>query len=356
MYASVFEGGAFRLGQLPDAAPGSGQVLVKPLVCGVCGSDLHTRHHAHDLAKAVRNAGFKGFMNPDQPVVMGHEFVCEVIDYGRNCNRAIEPGRRVTALPFITGANGIELLGYSNDYNGAMAEAMLLDEAMLLPVPDNVATEAAALTEPLAVAIHAVNAATPDKNCAFAVHGCGPVGLLVIARLRHLGLGPIMAIDPDANRRTFAERLGVDLVIAPDADLQAQWWAKQGAPLGMSDAPATHARRPIAFECVGKSGMLRGVSERSPMGTSVIVVGVCMEADDITPAYLLMKEMSLRFVFAYNPAEFHEALAMIATAPERVAPLVTGYGRLDDMDSVFDRLSGGRGDVKVLVRPQDFSR
>lgn len=301
-------------------------------------------------------AGFKGFMNPDKPVVMGHEFVCEVLDHGSGCSRSITPGLRVTAMPFMVGSQGIELLGYSNRFNGAMAEAMLLDESMLLPVPHNVPTDTAALTEPLAVAIHAVNAAAAGSNCAFAVHGCGPVGLFIIARLRHVGLGPIMAIDPDVGRRAFAERLGADLVIAPDADRQARWWEDQGAALGMSDTPGADARRPVAFECVGKAGMLQSVTEQSPMGTSVIAVGVCMEPDTITPAYLLMKEMSLRFVFAYNPAEFQEALAMIAAAPERVAPLVTGHSRLDQVDAVFDRLSSGLGEVKVLIRPQELSR
>lgn len=354
MYASILEQGAFRLAQVADPTPGKGQVLARPLVCGVCGSDLHARRHAHDLAEAIGYAGFRGFMNPDRPVVLGHEFVCEILDYGAGCEKTVARGQRVTALPFMVGDNGLELVGFSNGFNGAMAQAMLLDEAMLIAVPDHVPTDAAALAEPLAVAIHAVNAAQAAPDCAFAVHGCGPVGQFIIARLRFLGLGPILAIDPNAYRRAFAERLGADLVIAPDADAQTAWWRSQGVAFGMSDSPGPQARRPIAFECVGKPGMLREVAERSPMHTSITVVGVCMETDTIMPPYLLMKEMTLRFVFAYTPQEFQDAMTMIAADPERLDAFVTGHGKLDEMTQVFDRLTGDLRDVKVLIRPQDI--
>lgn len=356
MRAAVFYDGKFSIDNLPSLSPGKGQVLVKPLVCGICGSDLHTRHHAHHLAAMLDRAGFKGFMDPDKPVVLGHEFCCEIVDYGPECERKFKVGERVVGLPFAAGAEGVELLGYSNNMNGAFAEEMVLQESALFSVPAHVSSDVAALAEPLAVAVHAVNAASPDKDCAFAVYGCGPVGLFVIARLRYLGFGPILAIDPDPNRRAFAEKLGADAVIAPSAEETARWWESQGAPIGISDSNAARAagrprKRPVVFECVGKPGMIKTIGEDSPVKTLIVVVGVCMEPDAFEPGFMVQKELMTRFVFAYNADEFAEATQMIIAAPEPLAPLVTGHAKLEGITQAFDTLERGGSQAKFLISP-----
>ena len=356
MRAAVFANGRFTVENMPAPTPGPGQILVRPLVCGICGSDLHTRHHAHHLAALLQRAGFKGFMSPDLPVVLGHEFCCEVLDHGPGCTRAVPKGNRVVGLPFLADPNGVVLLGYSNVYNGAFAEEMVLQESATVAVPDQVPTDVAALAEPLAVAVHAVGAASADKDCAFVVYGCGPVGLFVIARLRYLGLGPILAVDPDPARCNFAEHMGADVVTAPSAERVGGWWAERGAPLGVSDAAAARAaglagRRPIIFECVGKPGLLKSIAEEAPAGASMIVVGLCMNPDTIEPSYLIQKEIAMRFVFAYKPEEFVEATRMLAKDPDRVAPLVTGHETLDRVTEAFDALERGGSQAKVMIRP-----
>jgi len=248
------------------------------------------------------------------------------------------------------------LLGYSNVFNGAFAEQMILQESATFPVPDHVPTDVAALAEPLAVAVHAVAASTPGPDCAFVVYGCGPVGLFVIARLRYLGLGPILAVDPDAARRRFAEALGADVVTAPSPEHVGAWWDKQGAPLGVSDAAAARAagvarRRPIIFECVGKAGLLKSIAEEAPAGAAMVVVGLCMSPDIIEPSYLIQKQIAMRFVFAYDAAEFAEAARMLGKDPARLAPLVTGHETLERVSSAFDLLERGGSQAKVLIRP-----
>ena len=354
MRAAVFLDGGFTLADLPEPVPGPGQVLVRPLVCGICGSDLHTRHHAAHLGAMLTRAGFRGFMDPARPVVMGHEFTCEVIDYGPGTRRTIDRGGRVVGLPFVATQGGAALLGYSNDLNGAFAQLMVIDEAAMFAVPDAVSTDVAALAEPLAVAVHAINVAAVDVGCAIAVYGCGPVGLFIIARLKRLRLGPVLAIDPDAHRRGFAEIMGADAVITPDPDAVARWWNTQGVPIGVSDAGIARAsgiaaRRPVVFECVGKPGMIAAIAEQAPVGATVTVVGVCMESDRFEPGLLVQKQLNLRFVFAYQPDEFAEAVAMIAAGPDTLAPLVTGHVALADITTAFDRLERGGKDAKVHI-------
>lgn len=354
MRAAVFADGKIKVENLLSPKPKAGQMVVRPLVCGICGSDLHTRHHAHHLANLLQRAGFKGFMDPDRPVVLGHEFCCKVLDYGPDCKRTVPVGERVVGLPFLADPSGLVLLGYSNVYNGAFAEEMVLQEDATFAVPDHVPTDVAALAEPLAVAVHAVNAAQPGPDCAFVVYGCGPVGLFVIARLRHLGLGPILAVDPDPARRAFAEKLGADAVTAPSPERVGAWWGERGAPLGVSDAAAARAaglagRRPIIFECVGKPGLLKSIAEEAPASASMVVVGLCMSPDTIEPSYLIQKQISMRFVFAYDAAEFAEATRMLAANPDRVAPLVTGHETLENVPAAFDLLERGGAHAKILI-------
>ena len=356
MRAAVLSDGKFTVENLPAPSPGPGQILVRPLVCGICGSDLHTRHHARHLGALFQRAGFRGFMNPDQPVVLGHEFCCEVLDHGPGCKRAVPKGQRIIGLPFLTGPEGMVLVGYSNRFNGGFAEEMVLQEEATFAVPDHVPTDIAALTEPLSVAVHAVAAANPGPDAAYVVYGCGPVGLGVIARLSFLGYGPILAIDPDPARRRFAEKMGADAAMAPAADAVGGWWNERGAPLGISDAAAVKAaglpgRRPILFECVGKEGMLKATAEQAPAGASIIVVGVCMSPDTVEPSFLVVKEITFRCVFAYTAPEFVEAAKMLAADPDKFAPLITGHGTLDDIAQSFDALERGGSQAKLLIRP-----
>ena len=350
MKAAVLRAGAIGIQDVPEPTPLAGQVVTKPLACGICGSDLHARDHAPHLCDLLHRAGFRGFMDPDRPVIMGHEFCCEVLE----AQGPLKTGDRVVSMPFLTGPEGAVLLGYSNNFPGAFAERMVLDAAACIRVPGDVPTDVAALTEPLAVAVHAVAEAQADQDCAFAVVGCGPVGLFVIARLRALGLGPILAIEPNPARRAMAEQMGADRVLAPGGDGDA-WWECNDLPLGISDAmaidPATRRRsRAVIFECVGKPGMLMQAAQSAPVGATIVVVGVCMDHDAIEPAFLIQKSLNLKFVFAYNSAEFTDAFRMILDNPDRLSPLITGQTGFSGVNAAFDAL-GGAGGIKIMVRP-----
>jgi len=354
MRAAVLSGGRFSIESLADPVPGKGSVLVRPLRCGICGSDLHARHHAHAISTLLHRAGFRGFMNPGEPVVMGHEFVCEILDYGPETRRSLARGTRVVGLPFTFRNDAIHLLGYSNEINGAFAETMTLKEDEIFEVPGHVPTEVAALCEPAAVAVHAVNAAGVGADCAFAVYGCGPIGLLVIARLRHLGFGSIIAIDPDPTRREHALRLGVDQAIAP-SEIVRLWWEGQGAPVGMSDAAARRvmgktAKRPVIFECAGAPGLIRSIAEEAPVGAAIVGVGVCMEPDEFEPALMMQKEQSIRFVCAYSAGEFLQALDMLSLDPDLFASFITKEVELEDVEKAFSLLEGRNNQVKILLR------
>jgi len=327
------------------------------LACGICGSDLHALHHAPRMAALARKSGNVFSMDPDRDVVFGHEFCAEVLDYGPETQQRMKTGARVVSVPNLIGPKGIETVGYSNAYPGGYAERMVLSEMLLLPVPNGLSTEHAALTEPFAVGAHAVASAALVKGETLPlVIGCGPVGLAVIAALKARGFGPIVAADYSPMRRRLAETYGADEMIDPAEASPHMTWQRQGLPSSLRDwriltAGGTRLKRPIIFECVGVPGVLQGLMEAAPPTAQIVVVGVCMETDKIEPYLGITKELELKFVLGYSREEFAATLDDIAQGRIDAGPIITGKVGLEDVATAFEDLGKPEKHAKIVVEP-----
>jgi 2-desacetyl-2-hydroxyethyl bacteriochlorophyllide A dehydrogenase len=235
---------------------------------------------------------------------------------------------------------GVSGIGYSNKFPGGYGELMVLSEPMLVPVPNGLATEQAALTEPMAVGIHAVMKAQASSRDAVLVVGCGPVGLAVIAGLKLEGVGPIVASDFSPKRRALAETLGADVVVDPGAEDVAATFAK-----------AAGAKQAVIFECVGVPGVIDQVMRDAPRGARIVVAGVCMEPDSIRPMFGIHKELSLQFVLGYTPEEFARSLRALAEGAIPGESLITGKVGIDGVAAAFETLGDPEAHAKILVEP-----
>jgi len=343
--------------EIADLKPAEGQVLVKTLACGICGSDLHALHHMEHMIDLSRRAGAPdtGF-DPSADTVFGHEFCAEILDHGPGSPKALKAGARVVSVPVTMHAAGMEALGFSNRLPGGFAEQMILSEALILEVPNGLPTDKAALTEPFAVGAHAVAKARLEPKSVSLVIGCGPVGLAVIAALKAQGHGPVIAADFSPRRRAAAERLGADIVIDPAVESPHERWEQLGVP--KSRAAQTMMRmmgaviaQPVVFECVGSPGVLQALIEAAPAGAQIVVAGVCMETDKIEPSIAITKEIELTFVFGYTPEEFALTLRQLAEGVIDVSGLVTGTVGLDGVAGAFAALGDPEAHVKILVQP-----
>lgn len=342
--------------EIADPLPGEGQALVRTLVCGICGSDLHALHYLDHMIGLTRRAGGMETLDPKQDVVFGHEFCAEVLDYGPGCTGTIKPGTRVVSVPAAFGPQGSELVGYSNLYPGGFAERMVLQEALLLPVPNGLDEARAALTEPMAVGEHAVAQAPLTPRSVALVIGCGPVGLSVISALKARGVGPVIATDFSPERRRAAEALGADEVLDPARHSPHDRWEQLDVPATLASYSAANLmgrsiRDAVVFECVGVPGMLQQLIEKCPPTASIVVAGVCMESDTIEPSLAINKQLKLNFVFGYSPEEFADTLHDIAEGRRDVTPLLSGTVGRSGVADAFRSLSGGGGQIKVLVDP-----
>jgi threonine dehydrogenase-like Zn-dependent dehydrogenase len=343
--------------EIADLEPAEGQVLVRTLACGICGSDLHALHHMEHMIDLSRRAGGldTGF-DPAADTVFGHEFCAEILDHGPGSAKALKAGTRIVSMPMTMTAGGLELLGFSNRLPGGFAERMLLSEALVLPVPNGLPTDKAALTEPFAVGLHAVEKARLDADSVALVIGCGPVGLAVIAALKAKGHGPVVAADFSPRRRAAAEALGADVVVDPAKESPHERWEAFGTPRTRGGQTMLRMMgksfgRPVVFECVGAPGVLESLIEAAPAGAQIVVAGVCMETDRIESSIAVTKEIELTFVLGYTPEEFAQTLTHLAEGVIDVEGVVTGRVGLDGVADAFTALGDPEAHVKILVEP-----
>jgi 2-desacetyl-2-hydroxyethyl bacteriochlorophyllide A dehydrogenase len=338
MRAAVLRGGrmVYR-DDVAEPAPGPGQVLVDVKACGICGSDLHFAKHGDEVMSLTSQLGGMpmggGMVDLSDDVFMGHEFSAEVLDAGPDTD-APAPGTIVTSIPVLLSGKAVEPIVYSNKTIGGYAERMLLSAPLLLKVPNGLDAGRAALTEPLAVGLHAVNKSNIARNQAALVLGCGPIGIAIVAALVHRGVEAIVAADFSPKRRELAETVGAHQTVDP----------AEGSPFDVA-TPA------VVFEAVGVPGIIDDALRRTPVGSRIVVAGVCMQPDSVHPFFAIAKEVNIQFVLAYDPAEFAECLRAIAEGEINVAPLITGRVGLDAVGAAFDELADPGGHCKILVTP-----
>jgi threonine dehydrogenase-like Zn-dependent dehydrogenase len=320
---------------VPEPVPETGQVLVGVKACGICGSDLHFAAHGADVLELGGRMGGGAGMNLDLngDVFMGHEFSAEVLDAGPD-TETHPPGTLVTSIPVLLSAKGFEPIVYSNSTLGGYAERMLLSAPLLLPIPNGLDLKQAALTEPLAVGLHAVNKSNIAPGETALVLGCGPIGIAIIAALRTRGVETIVASDFSPKRRELASTMGAHRTLD----------AAQGSPFD-TVKPA------VVFEAVGVPGIIDDVLLRARPGTRLVVAGVCMQPDTVHPFFAIAKEINVQFVLAYTPDEFADSLRALAEGEIDGTPLITGEVGLDGVGRAFDDLADPERHCKILVTP-----
>jgi threonine dehydrogenase-like Zn-dependent dehydrogenase len=216
--AAILHRGEITVGEIADLEPGPGQALVRTHRCALCASDQHFLCSGREIvAQSQRFGDPYASVDLDRPIVMGHEFVGEIVDYGASSRRSLKTGTRVTSI----------------------------DENLMMAVPNGMPDDHAALVEPIAVGLEHARVGEAVPGDVPLVIGCGAIGLAVIAGLRLAGVSPIIAADLDPGRRAVALRMGADIAVDPREVSPYTPFAGRGI-----GAPN------LVYECVGKPGLL----------------------------------------------------------------------------------------------------
>jgi (R,R)-butanediol dehydrogenase/meso-butanediol dehydrogenase/diacetyl reductase len=339
MSAAVLKGpGRLEIEEVDVPPVGARDVLVAVELCGVCGSDLHMvlegwgqpgSWQGHEWTGTVVAVGAEvAAWRPGDAVVVGPVVRCGA------CS-ACRAGRPSLCEHRDTPGIGPERGGFAT-YKVASADAVLALPAGLEP-------RAAALVEPLAVALHGITRGHAEPGQRVLVLGAGPIGALTIAALRAQGVTEVTCAEPSPGRQALAAAVGAARVVHP-AELVEPSIAEPGLVVdGAVD---------VVFECSGKARAMEAGLAQLVRGGTLVLVGAGMETPRFDPNRILLNELVVTGAFTYDLDGFTRALELLARGALPVDALldpddVPLTGLLDAMRD----LAEGRRAGKVLVRP-----
>lgn len=342
MKAAVFKevGQPLAVETIPDPTPEASELVIKVGFCGICGTDLHATREGLTTACC------------DQ--VLGHEFVGEVAEVGKNAVGDWSVGDRVCAMPFIACGHckacaqghffecqNKKVSGV--DAQGGFAEYVPTGSQETLLLPDSLDLQSAALIEPLAVGLHAVRISDLKAGSRVLIMGAGPIGLTAAVWAKFFGAREVVVSELADSRADLAKKMGATHVIKPDLAKGAEGLLEQF--IDVAGGPPD-----VIYECVGAPGLLQQCIEIAPTHGKIIPVGVCEQPDSIMPFFGLIKELQIQFAIAYTKDDFDTSMAMLAEGRIDVSPMVTDIVSLDDLPQAFEELRTPSHQCKVLAR------
>lgn len=328
--------------EVPMPVPQPDEVLVKVMAAGICGSDVHGMD------------GSTGRRIP--PVIMGHE-AAGIIEAAGPAVTGWKAGDRVTFDSTIYRLDdwysrkglynlsddrmvlGVSCKEFRKD--GAFAEYVTVPQHILYRLPEAVSFEHAAMVEPVAVAMHALQLTTLSVNDTVVVGGAGMIALFVVQLLKLAGCGQIMAFDLDLERLDLALRLGATHVF------QA---GKDDIPAGVKKL--THGRGADAgFEVVGVTPVFKTLIESVRKGGQVTLVGNVSPEISFPLQQVVTRQLKIQGSCAIC-GEYEPVLDLIARRQVEIDPLISAIAPLEEGAEWFNRLySHEKGLMKVILTP-----
>ncbi|GGK60811.1 NAD(P)-dependent alcohol dehydrogenase [Ornithinimicrobium pekingense] len=337
--AVLREPGTIEVQERPRPQPAADEVLVQVTSVGVCGSDTHYFTHGRIGSYAVT-----------APLVLGHEAAGVIVEVGTDVDPA-RVGQRVSIEPGVPCRQCEQCL--AGRYNlcpdmvfhatppvdGSLSEVIAHHHAFAHPVPDTVGDDAAAMVEPLSVALWACRKAGVSAGDRVLVTGAGPVGLLCAQVARVAGAVEVVVTDVNPHRLAVAAAHGAtDTVDAREVTLADHY---DGRP-----APQ------VLLECSGHAGStLAGLRSLAPAGRAVLV-GMGGDTLDLPLSLVQERELLVTGVFRYANT-WPPAIALVAAGQVRLDDLVTGHFDLDQTAAALTAAADDPRAIKSMIHPQD---
>ncbi len=317
-----------RLDDIPSTPPGPRDALVRMAACGICGTDV----------SFVHMGGITG-----RPMALGHE-MAGVVEWVGSDVGDVATGDRVIVHP---ADEELGRLG-SGAPEGGLTPLLLVREAAkgrrLFPVPDDMELRVAALAEPAAVGMQAVNQGEVAPGDRVAVVGCGPIGLLAIATLADRGVRDVVAIDTSQRRLELAQQFGAAQAVNP---LEVAMWDELArlhgtVPFMFGPTPATD----VFIEASGSDRLLGEIIERGRYGGRLSLVALHYAPVPTNFVQVLMKQFTIRGSFEYPP-RFEDAIELLARRD--LSDLITHSLPLEQFDQGLALIEGSKDCGKVMI-------
>ncbi|NLL42548.1 MAG: alcohol dehydrogenase catalytic domain-containing protein [Firmicutes bacterium] len=332
--------GKIEFQQVERPVPGPGQILVKIMRIGVCGSDIHVYHGLHPYTS--------------YPVVQGHEVAGTIAELGSGVE-GFEIGDKVTVQPQVSCGqcyscrhgnyhicDDLKVMGFQT--TGMAAEYFAVDAEKVLKLPDDMDYDEAAMVEPLAVAVHAIRKAGSVEGKKVVVLGAGPIGNLVAQAAKGMGAHLVLMTDISDYRLDIGRQCGIKHCIdTSKVDLNEQISEVFGPD-----------RADIIFECVGVQATIEQAVENARKGSDIIVVGVFGDKPQVDMGLVQDRELSLIGTLMYKEEDYIKAIELIDAGKIALRPLITDSFAFEDYLAAYEHIEEVKGhSMKVMIRVQE---
>lgn len=350
MRAVVLREGELAVRDVADPEPGPGELLCRTLSTAICASDVHFMDHPE---LGVDDPTGRSLYDPARDIVLGHEFVGEVVGHGPGCTDQFPVGTRVTSIPIRLingGAGGARIIGQHPEALGSFAELMVLAEPMSRAVDFAVDPDAAALTDAFAVGEFYVRSADPQPDQVALVIGAGAIGLSAVAALVARGVDPVIVSDFNAERRdlacrSFGAHVAVDPAERSPFDVLRELRAERG-----KWGPA------VIFECVGAPGLIGGIVDSVDMGTRIHCAGGWYTGDALDITAATRAGVTVQFGGGPMPQDWYGTLDAISAGRLDPLPSVGSVIGLDEVPEALDLARRSEGPPRIVVHPNGDPR
>ncbi len=326
----------FEVTDIPAPEAGPGQVVIKINSSAICGTDVHA--FMYDM--------------PQPGAVLGHEFAGVIAAVGDGVTRW-KVGDRVVGGggDFPLGKEpptrahpryNYRTMGFADTRTRGYAEYTVLEEWAPSPIPDAVPDDAASLTEPCAVAVHAVRRSALRLGGTVGVIGAGPIGLLVIQAARAAGASKVIVAEPAPGRAEAARALGAAAVIDPFEQNTVERMVELTGGLGPD----------VVFDCAGIKTTLHQAFEGVRRAGEVVLVAVPWEEMPLRPVEWMTREIDFRASWGSDPEDWRISLDLMAEGKISASAMMsdTSFISLDEIQETFEGLMKPTTQLQTVIR------
>ena len=326
--------------EVPVPEISEGEVLIKIMKIGICGSDIHVYHGEHPFTS--------------YPVTQGHEVSGEVVKTGTAVS-GIKPGQKVTIQPQVVCGRcypcrhgkynlceELKVMGFQT--TGVASHYFAVDQAKVTPLPDEMSYDEGAMIEPLAVAVHAVRRAGDVKGAKIAVLGAGPIGILVAQAAKGMGADQVMITDVSSLRLEKAKECGVDFCVNTRNQDFGEAMVHNFGP----------DKADVIYDCAGNNITMGQAIKYARKGSLIILVAVFAGPGQLDLAVLNDHELDLNTSMMYRNEDYLDAIRLVNEKKVVLAPLVSKHFAFGDYLKAYQYIDENReSTMKVIINVQE---
>jgi threonine dehydrogenase-like Zn-dependent dehydrogenase len=269
-----------------------------------------------------------------------------VVAHGPGCTGDFPVGSRVTSIPTLVRAGGMQVIGQHPEAPGSFGERFVVSEALARAVPDDADPDAVALVDAFAVGEGYVALSGIAAGDLPLVVGAGAIGLSAVAALASRGVDPIVVADFNEDRRTLAQRFGPVVGVDPAGRSPYDVWQEVARDNGVTTPP-------VIFECVGAAGLLQRIVEECPPGSRIAAAGGWYTGDTLNVTDATKKGVSIQFGGAPGAEAWYGTLDAVLSGRLDPRPSIGMVVGLDGVPDAIELARKAQGPPRIVVHPYE---